>query len=162
MSRELQAGENPVSSQFASTINLTVKCNQFTEGAEDDAGIGAGRSAPGAREMVHANLGNGISVANRAGKNLGIDQRAGTPNLEVVKDSAFIELVGTVDVSDFHAEEETDQTSPAPGVEPSDPVILATKTEATDNVTPCHQRQKWWKIVHVKLAVTVGVKDQRL
>lgn len=139
---------------------MPVKFNQFAKGAEDDAGIGAGWPAAGAREMVHANLGNGISAAGRAGENLGIDQRAGAPQFHIVKYLALEKLESAVDVFDPHAEKEADQVGPASGVELPIQAFPAVEAEAADDVILLHQRQKRRKLAQIELAVAVGVEDQ--
>ena len=134
---------------------------QFAEGAEDDAGMSAGLLAAGAREMMDADLGDGISATGRTRENFGVDQRAVAPQLHVVKNPAAVKFEGAVDVFEFHAEEEADQTGPAPGVELPEQAVLTIEAEATDDVLLFHQWQERRKFVQVELAVAIGEEDQR-
>jgi hypothetical protein len=84
--------------------------------------------------MMDADLGDGISATGRTRENFGIDQRAGAPHLDVVKNPVLVEFEGAVDVFELYAEEEADKTDPAPGVELPEQAVLTIEAEATDDV----------------------------
>jgi len=101
-----------------------------------------------ALEMIYT--GNMISAVEA--ENMGLITRALPPE----------QFESAVDVFDPHAEKEADQTGPAPGVELPIQALPAVEAKATDDVIPVHQRQKRRKLAQIKLAIAVGIKDQRL
>ena len=112
--------------------------------------------------MMNTLLDDGATVANSPGQYLGIDQCAAAQKMRVVKNPFPVEFEGTVDVTDFHAEEQADEFCPAPGVDFANEAVLTIDAVAAYNVVFLDQWQQGRHFGDVKLAVTVGVEDKFL
>jgi hypothetical protein len=140
--------------------NLPVELEKFFEGAKDYLYIGAGLFAGLSRVMMHTFLSNGVAFSHGQRKNLGIDQGAGADHLDVVKYFSFVELERTINVTDPHSEQQTDELGPAPGIYLSEEVVLAVQTVATDNIILLNQREQRGHFRDIELAVAIGVEDK--
>jgi hypothetical protein len=154
------AGGSGILWMSAFLSNLTVKLEELFEGAKDYLYIGAGLFAGPSGVMMHTLLGNGVALSDGARKNLSIDQGAGADHVDVVKYFRFVELEGTINVTNPHSEQQTDEFSPAPGIYSSDEVVLAVETVATDNIILLNQGEQRRHFCDIELAVTIGVEDK--
>lgn len=112
--------------------------------------------------MVYGFLRYCIAFSSGSCEYFSVDERAGAFQFHIFEDFAFVELEGTVYVSDFHAEEQTDELGPAPGVDFADDRIAAVEAITTDYVVLVHQGKERGHLGNVKLAVAVGIEDELL
>jgi hypothetical protein len=142
--------------------NLPAELEELFEGAKNYPYIGAGLFAGLSRVMMHAFLCNRVALSDGPGENLGIDQGARADHCDVVKYFSFVQLEGTINITNPHPKQQADELGPAPGINLSDEVVLAVETVATDNIILLNQRQQRGHFCDIELAVTISVEDKPL
>lgn len=138
---------------------MPIKLCQLAESPQDDARIGPGRAAGRTGIVTDAELGDGAAQPPRLGEHLGINQRTGTADRDLLQEGARVDLERAVDITQPQTEEPVHQARPQGSIESAQGGILPVEAIGRHDVVHFQQRQEPGQLPQVELSVTIRVKN---